>query len=35
MNITSIFRDTVNQLTIGAGKVINNIVDFFLILVRV
>ena len=29
MNITSIFRDTVNQLTIGAGKVINNIVDFF------
>lgn len=29
MNITSIFRDTVNQLTTGAGKVINNIVDFF------
>ncbi|MEX9802295.1 hypothetical protein [Proteus terrae] len=29
MNINSIFRDTVNQLTTGAGKVINNIVDFF------
>lgn len=29
MSITSIFRDTVNQLTTGAGKVINNIVDFF------
>ncbi|MCT8264205.1 hypothetical protein NBG77_12085 [Proteus terrae] len=29
MNINSIFRDTVNKLTTGAGKVINNIVDFF------
>lgn len=29
MNVTSIFRDTANQLTTGVGKVINNIVDFF------
>ncbi|MEQ4938178.1 hypothetical protein ABN125_15795 [Proteus terrae] len=29
MNITSIFRDTVNQLTTGAGKAINSVVDFF------
>ncbi|HEJ9628224.1 TPA: hypothetical protein SMN35_001951 [Proteus mirabilis] len=29
MNITSIFRGTVNQLTTGAGKVISNVVDFF------
>ncbi|WP_311752708.1 hypothetical protein [Proteus columbae] len=29
MSITSIFRDTANQLTMGVGKVINNIVDFF------
>lgn len=35
MNITSIFRDTVNQLTTGAGKAINSVVDFFLVFVRV
>ncbi|MGA4657887.1 hypothetical protein ACK6ST_13380 [Proteus terrae] len=29
MNINSIFRDTVNQLTTGAGKAINSVVDFF------
>lgn len=29
MNVTSLFRDTASQLAIGAGKVINNIVDFF------
>ncbi|MDY3696733.1 MAG: hypothetical protein SO066_18895 [Proteus mirabilis] len=29
MNITSIFRGTVNQLTTGAGKAINSVVDFF------
>lgn len=29
MNITSIFKGTVNQLTTGAGKVISNVVDFF------
>ena len=29
MNVTSIFRDTANQLTMGIGKVISNIVDFF------
>ncbi|MEZ2794029.1 hypothetical protein [Proteus terrae] len=29
MNITSIFRDAVNQLTTGAGKAINSVVDFF------
>ncbi|MCK9781307.1 hypothetical protein, partial [Proteus columbae] len=29
MNVTSIFRDTASQLTMGIGKVISNIVDFF------
>ncbi|MCE9841523.1 hypothetical protein LZ636_17780 [Proteus terrae] len=29
MNINSIFRDTVNQLTTGAGKAINSVIDFF------
>lgn len=29
MNVTSIFRDTASKLTMGIGKVISNIVDFF------